>query len=127
MEIFERLYHFRTKILDIKKNEMADKLGMSPSNYGKCEDGTIQLNFEALKILSDLGMDLNWLITGKSPPQSFAAPPGADVGNNKILENMAESIRSLSEANLKLEERVAQAETRGIRIPKRNGTDPSAG
>lgn len=76
MEIYERLYQFRTKVLDLKKNEMAEKLGMSPSNYGKCEDGTIQLNFETMKKLSDLGMDLHWLITGKSPPQSSTAPPG---------------------------------------------------
>ncbi len=64
---------------DFSQENMADILGISPAYYGKVERGLHCLSVEKLYILNEkLGVDLNYIITGKKSSQS------------KYLENFLE-------------------------------------
>jgi SOS-response transcriptional repressor LexA len=51
----------------LSQNELADKAGVSQSLITKIESGNAQESRKASKLASVLGVDTNWLVTGKQP------------------------------------------------------------
>lgn len=63
LEISRRLKEYRTR-LGLSQSAFAKKLGIPQSTYSKYELGS-DISTKSLATLSDLGLNLNWLILGK--------------------------------------------------------------
>lgn len=63
LEISKRLKEYRTR-LGLSQSAFAKKLGIPQSTYSKYELGS-DISTKSLATLSDLGLNLNWLILGK--------------------------------------------------------------
>lgn len=63
VEISKRLKEYRTR-LGLSQSAFAKKLGIPQSTYSKYELGS-DISTKSLATLSDLGLNLNWLILGK--------------------------------------------------------------
>jgi len=57
------------KLLGMSREEFARRLGVSVHTLDKWESGRRRISLEACKkLLSDFGVNLNWLIGGKGKP-----------------------------------------------------------
>ncbi len=62
--VLDRLIQFR-KELNLTQLEMADKLNISQEQYSYLENGKVKITAEVLGQLAELGLDINYLITGE--------------------------------------------------------------
>ena len=63
--VLERLAGFR-KSLNLTQVQMAEKLNIGQEQYSYLENGRVKITAEMLQVFSELGLDVNYLITGKS-------------------------------------------------------------
>lgn len=63
--VLERLIQFR-KSLEMTQAQMAEKLNISQEQYSYLENGKVKITAELMKSLTGLGLDINYLITGKN-------------------------------------------------------------
>lgn len=61
--ILGRLVQFR-KELGLTQDDMAEKLNISQEQYSYYENGKVKISADVLKQLSDLGLDINYFISG---------------------------------------------------------------
>lgn len=62
--VLERLIQFR-KSLNLTQAKMAEKLNISQEQYSYLETGKVKITAELLKKLAELGLDINYFITGE--------------------------------------------------------------
>lgn len=63
-QVLERLVRFR-KTKNLTQVQMAEKLNISQEQYSYLENGKAKITADMLKALDGLGLDINYLITGK--------------------------------------------------------------
>ena len=66
MEVNERLRQIRQKI-GLTQAEFSLKFGIPQSTYAKYEKSTRSIPYELMISLSQIGINLNWLLTGEGP------------------------------------------------------------
>lgn len=62
--VLERLVEFR-KSLNLTQVQMAEKLNISQEQYSYLENGKVKITAELLRALNEMGLDVNYLITGE--------------------------------------------------------------
>lgn len=62
--VLERLVEFR-KSLNLTQVQMAEKLNISQEQYSYLENGKVKITAELLEALNELGLNVNYLITGE--------------------------------------------------------------
>ena len=79
LEISKRLKEYKTR-LGLSQSAFAKKLGIPQSTYSKYELGS-DISTKSLATLSDLGLNLNWLILGK---EDFSALKRENIDSPSI-------------------------------------------
>lgn len=97
--IYERLIQFR-KSFSLSQKEMAEKLGLPQTTYGHLENRAKGIDFEVLDKLRKLGLDINWLITGKGELPSNAAKPQESALESNIDQKIEEIFKDYSKVAL---------------------------
>jgi transcriptional regulator with XRE-family HTH domain len=84
--------------INLKQEDMADKLNIGQSAYSKMERGKSDFSAELLALIPELGINLNWIITGKG--EMFLPEP--DETSN-LLNEMSNQVRVMRDDMDKIE------------------------
>lgn len=92
--VLDRLIYFR-KSLKMTQVQMAEKLNISQEQYSYLENGKVKITAEILKGLNELGLDINYLITGKNSDSTNKNKISMILENVKSTEYKSKMIRLL--------------------------------
>jgi transcriptional regulator with XRE-family HTH domain len=79
--------------MHLKQEDMADKLNIGQSAYSKMERGKSDFSNELLILIPELGINLNWIITGKG--EMFLTNTPASDPENDLTGELEERIRRI--------------------------------
>jgi DNA-binding XRE family transcriptional regulator len=91
-----RLRKFRES-LDLNQGDMAKKFGKGQTTYAYWEKDDAGLPPEALPILSEMGLNLNWLATGEGSMHKYGIVPESQRSDSKqaYLDKTSERIKEV--------------------------------
>ncbi len=93
-EISARLKKARKEELNINQAQLAKVLGVEQSAVSKMESGGKQIDCVSLQILhNELGVDMNWLLTGDGQKKS---EPAGEEGVSSAIADLQEWLQEIS-------------------------------
>lgn len=89
-----RFRQIADQLYDGNKSELARSLNMQPSSFSKYVQGSRHPGAQVLTRISQLGVNINWFLTGKGPMMRSGPDPSNQPLPLKSNEDMAASIES---------------------------------
>jgi repressor LexA len=87
--------------MNLKQEDMANKLNIGQSAYSKMERGKSDFSDELLVLIPELGINLNWIITGKG--EMFLPKEVYPNKTSDLLDEMSHQMRVMRDDMDKIE------------------------
>ncbi len=92
--------------MGLKQEDIADKLNIGQSAYSKMERGKSDFSDGLLSLIPELGINLNWIITGKG--EMLLSQEAHPDETSRLLHEMNHQMRVMREDMDKVENTIKQ-------------------